>query len=86
MVDGRFCIGFADASGDVGHLILDPEGPRCLCGERGCFEGLASRRAVLERIHEAIREGRHTVLADALNRFGVCAAEIFGRLFVAATH
>lgn len=36
--------------GDVGHIILDPEGRRCPCGARGCLEALVSSSALSERV------------------------------------
>jgi len=29
-------------AGEIGHMVVDPAGPRCLCGKRGCLERLAS--------------------------------------------
>ncbi len=66
VVNGRTCAGFGEATGDLGHLVLQPQGPPCRCGNRGCFESFASRAAVLERIQGAVREGRRTVLSRGL--------------------
>ena len=41
MIDGRRCHG-AGFAGEIGHVILDVEGPRCACGQRGCWETLVS--------------------------------------------
>lgn len=50
IVDGRLMRGSQGFSGEVGHLQLDPTGPRCGCGRRGCWEALvglgALRRAL----------------------------------------
>lgn len=35
---GRLLRGWSGFSGEVGHMTLDPEGPRCRCGRKGCFE------------------------------------------------
>ncbi len=48
IVDGRVLRGAFGQGGEVGHLVVDPEGPLCGCGNRGCLEALASGRA-LER-------------------------------------
>lgn len=34
--------------GEVGHITLDPQGPPCTCGRRGCWEALASGRVLTE--------------------------------------
>lgn len=70
IVDGRFCAGFPEAGVTVGHLTLDPAGPRCHCGHRGCFESLAGRKAVLDRIHAAIGQGRQSVVSETLEAVG----------------
>jgi glucokinase len=45
MVDGRVLV--ADGyAGELGHVVLDPEGPPCGCGAKGCLEAVASASAV----------------------------------------
>ncbi len=48
VVDGRVLHGAFGQGGEVGHLVVDPMGPYCGCGNRGCLEAVASGRA-LER-------------------------------------
>lgn len=43
--------------GELGHLIIDPEGPRCACGLRGCLEAHASGSALLTFVAEAVDNG-----------------------------
>lgn len=38
--------GFHGAAGEIGHLPVDPHGPRCSCGQRGCLELVASGSAL----------------------------------------
>ncbi len=47
VLDGRLYRGFGFAA-EVGHMSLDPAGPLCECGNRGCLENYASTSAVLE--------------------------------------
>lgn len=42
MIDGSLYRGSIGGAGEIGHITLDPEGPRCRCGEKGCLEALAS--------------------------------------------
>ena len=42
ILDGRPFRGHAGMAGEIGHTVIDPQGPRCLCGKRGCVERLAS--------------------------------------------
>jgi glucokinase len=62
--DGKLVRGIGHAAGEVGHMIIDVEGPRCSCGNNGCLEALASRTAMLHRIQEAVSNGQKTVLTD----------------------
>jgi glucokinase len=48
-------------AGEIGHINIDPEGPECLCGSRGCFERMCCG-LWLERDH--VRPA-HVLLADA---------------------
>lgn len=43
---GRLLRGGSGLAGHVGHLTLDPQGPWCSCGRRGCLEQLASGSAI----------------------------------------
>lgn len=45
-VDGRLRLGPLGAAGELGHLVVQPDGPRCGCGARGCLETLASGPAI----------------------------------------
>lgn len=45
--DGSLVRGRHGFAGEVGHVLVDPRGPRCGCGNRGCVELYAGRRAIL---------------------------------------
>ena len=47
-------------------MVLDIHGPECGCGNRGCFEALASRRAIFRDIQQAVKKGQATMLTDML--------------------
>ncbi|MEV0380036.1 ROK family transcriptional regulator [Nonomuraea sp. NPDC050643] len=48
ILDGRLRRGGLGYSGEIGHVQLDPEGPECHCGRRGCLEAMAGIGAVLQ--------------------------------------
>jgi len=48
ILDGELFQG-AGMAGEIGHVCIDPNGPRCGCGSRGCLETLASARAAAAR-------------------------------------
>jgi predicted NBD/HSP70 family sugar kinase len=48
VVDGELFRGAHARAGELGHVVLDPDGPPCSCGGRGCLERLAGLDAILE--------------------------------------
>ncbi len=62
VIGGRLLRGARGTAGEIGHIPVDPQGPRCRCGGRGCVETYASIPAVLEAT------GRPDI-TDALSRF-----------------
>lgn len=66
ILDGRLHSGFNCTAGEIGHMVLEVGGPKCGCGNRGCFEALASRSAITRRILTAVKDGQKTVLTDML--------------------
>ncbi len=53
VADGRLVRGANGMAGELGHFPLDPEGPQCACGNRGCWEILASDQAALRYYFES---------------------------------
>jgi glucokinase len=49
VLGGRLHRGARGLAGEIGHSVLDPDGPRCACGLRGCFEALAAGPAIARR-------------------------------------
>ncbi|SHE25466.1 ROK family protein [Actinomyces glycerinitolerans] len=52
VVDGRLLYGSTGTAGELGHMSLDPAGPRCGCGRKGCLEAYASGPALARRAAE----------------------------------
>jgi len=53
LLDGTLFTGSSGLAAEFGHIPLDPAGPQCTCGRRGCLEALASTGAILNRLHQA---------------------------------
>jgi len=66
ILDGKLYSGFNKTAGEVGHMVLEVGGPKCGCGNRGCFEALAGRQALFKKIQTLVKEGQKTVLTDSL--------------------
>jgi glucokinase len=66
IMDGKLFSGFNGTAGEIGHMVIEVGGPKCNCGNRGCFEALASRTAIFRKIHAAVKDGQKTLLTDML--------------------
>ena len=66
VLDGKPYSGFNRTAGEIGHMVLDLNGPKCGCGNKGCFEALASRTALFRKIQAAVKDGQKTVLTEML--------------------
>ena len=49
VVNGEVLRGHDNTAGEFGHVPIDPQGPECLCGSRGCLEAFTSNLATLSR-------------------------------------
>ena len=66
IIDGKPFSGYNKTAGEIGHMVLEVGGPKCGCGNRGCFEALASRQAIFKKIQSQVKEGQKTVLTEML--------------------
>jgi glucokinase len=66
IIEGKLYSGFNGTAGEIGHMVIAVGGSKCNCGNRGCFEALASRGAIFRTIHAAVKAGQKTVLTDML--------------------
>ncbi len=64
IIDGKLYFGSSGGAGEVGHMTIDVNGPRCNCGNIGCWEMLASGTAVASEARRRIHEGEKSSLAD----------------------
>jgi glucokinase len=58
VIDGRLYRGAKGFAGEIGHMIIDPAGPVCACGSRGCLEALVSGTAFAERARRLAATGK----------------------------
>ena len=59
--------GMTGMAGELGHINVDPNGPPCNCGSRGCLEQLASATAIKRMAIEAIATGKAPELGRAMH-------------------
>lgn len=54
-------------AGEFGHIIVNPLGPRCFCGNRGCLESMASALAMTRDAKERIAAHESTIITDLVD-------------------
>jgi glucokinase len=74
VIEGRVHRGTRGLAGEIGHVIVDADGPRCPCGLRGCLETIAAGPAIARAAVEAIASGRPSTLAGSAD---IDAADVF---------
>src|SRR5574344_4393 len=67
ILDGKLYTGNQFKAAEYGHMILDPEGPLCNCGQRGCLEAFSSKQGMSSYIRQQISRGRETMMADSVS-------------------
>ena len=64
ILDGKLFTGNKFMGAEFGHMILEPEGPVCACGQRGCLEIFSSKKGMSEYIRQQVSRGRDCMLAE----------------------
>jgi len=64
ILQGRLYHGTHGMAGEIGHMIVEPNGPRCQCGAQGCLEALAAGPAIARLAQQAVASGQETRLRD----------------------
>ena len=66
VLNGKIWRGMTGMAGEVGHMTVEPDGPPCGCGSRGCIEQFASATAIKRMAVEAIAKGEAPELGRAM--------------------
>jgi glucokinase len=80
VLDGRIYRGPTGLGAELGHIILNPDGPRCGCGNHGCFEAYASGTALTRMGRDAAADNPDGLIA----RLGAEDGEVTGHTVVKA--
>jgi glucokinase len=68
IVGGQLRLGRAGASGEIGHVCVEPGGRRCGCGRRGCLEAYAGRASMERRARKLEAAGKQTQIFRIMER------------------
>ena len=66
VLNGSLYTGNRFKAAEYGHMVLDPEGPLCNCGQRGCLEAFSSKQGMTSYIRQQAARGRETMMAEAV--------------------
>ena len=86
VVDGRLALGRDGHAGELGHICVDPNGPVCACGARGCLEAVVARARLVDALslqHPDDHELAAALAASAAPRVDTIVAEQFAGLRIA---
>ena len=64
IIDNRLYSGECGGAGEIGHMTIDVNGPRCSCGNIGCLERLASGTAMAKDAIRRINDGERSSLTE----------------------
>lgn len=64
---GQIYRGASNAAGEIGHIMVDEEGPLCTCGNYGCLESVASNTAIVKRTLKALKQGVSSKIINILD-------------------
>lgn len=79
VLNGELLTGAAAAAGEIGHVVVQPDGDECTCGKRGCLETKISA-PLLQQIHDGADDD---VVRDAGAHLGAALASILSAIDVA---
>ncbi len=58
VVNGQLYRGHEGTAGEFGHITIDPDGPLCRCGGKGCLEAIVGNNAILREARHLVTKGR----------------------------
>ena len=80
IINGSLYTGKSGMAGEIGHMVIDTNGPRCDCGNNGCLESLASGTAVAREMSNRLANGESSIVRDMVSgRLREITAEIVSK-------
>jgi glucokinase len=83
ITDGKLLLGAKGLGGELGHMVVDMDGPICSCGHTGHLEAFAAGPAIARRALEQIRDGRDSSLSKRVASSGELSARDVGDAAIA---
>jgi glucokinase-like ROK family protein len=85
VANGQFYRGHSGGAGEFGHITMNPDGPICACGKRGCLEAYVGDPGLIRSAQEAVAQGDLSAPVEDVDELlslaqsgDRCAVQIFG--------
>jgi glucokinase len=75
--NGQLVRGSANYAGELGHVLVDPGGSLCICGQRGCLEPICSGDGIVAQAREGLRDYPDSILFEPLRDETLTANQVF---------
>jgi len=75
IVDGKILTGSNHAGAELGHIVIDMDGPQCTCGRKGCFEVFSSAIGLVRMTKEAAEADSSSLLNEYYEKDGKYSAK-----------
>ena len=70
IIDGKIFAGFNFAGAEIGHTVIEVDGPQCTCGRKGCFEVFSSATGLIRMTKEAMEENKSSKMWEMMKEDG----------------
>jgi len=65
--NGNLYRGASMSAGEIGHTVVDEDGPLCVCGNYGCLDSVATISALIDKTKKIIRQGAESKIYNMVN-------------------
>ncbi len=76
IIDGKIYSGFNYAGAEIGHMVIDVDGPLCTCGRKGCFEVFSSATGLVRMTKEAMDRNTDSIMHKMAEEYGKVSARL----------
>jgi len=79
IIEGKLYHGTSLSAGEIGHIPISFNGPRCLCGNIGCLERYIGNRYIVDRAKKYLKKEKHTILKKWIAEGNVLSPELLAK-------
>lgn len=66
IIDGKVVHGSSSSAGELGHMTIDVDGPKCACGNNGCIEAFCASQAMIDKVKTKLNNNLTPIFNDVL--------------------